>query len=148
MKCFLHEALMFWGTSAAQCIIDNTNLARLRGAGSRAVIVPEMNTGQLVAVLRGEGAGEFRGVGGHAVASIGARPVCNRWRIGYDASRYAGPCAGRPHDNRSRHAWRRLVRRLRRTEVEDQAKEPEPVVVPYGIAIVVGSIMTIFLMGR
>ena len=43
MKCFLHEALMFWGYAAWQCIIDNTNLARLRGAGSRAVIVPEMN---------------------------------------------------------------------------------------------------------
>lgn len=43
MKCFLHEALMFWGYSAPQCIIDNTNLARLRGAGKRAVIVPEMN---------------------------------------------------------------------------------------------------------
>jgi transposase len=43
MKCFLHEGLMFWGYSARQCIIDNTNLARLRGAGKRAVIVPEMN---------------------------------------------------------------------------------------------------------
>jgi transposase len=43
MKCFLHEALMFWGYSAPQCIIDNTNLARLRGAGKRAVIAPEMN---------------------------------------------------------------------------------------------------------
>lgn len=42
MKCFLHEALMHWGYSARQCIIDNTNLARLRGSGSRAVIVPEM----------------------------------------------------------------------------------------------------------
>jgi transposase len=42
MKCFLHEALMFWGYSAGQCIIDNTNLARLRGTGKRAVIVPEM----------------------------------------------------------------------------------------------------------
>ena len=42
MKCFLHEALMFWGYSAKQCIIDNTNLARLRGSGQRAVIVPEM----------------------------------------------------------------------------------------------------------
>src|ERR1035438_6861456 len=31
MKCFLHQALMFWGYSARQCIIDNTNLARLRG---------------------------------------------------------------------------------------------------------------------
>jgi len=43
MKCFLHEALMFWGYSAGQCIIDNTNLARLRGAGRQAVIVPEMD---------------------------------------------------------------------------------------------------------
>ena len=42
MKCFLHEALMFWGYGAEQCIIDNTNLARLRGTGSNAVIVPEM----------------------------------------------------------------------------------------------------------
>jgi transposase len=42
MKCFLHEALMFWGYAAQQCIIDNTNLARLRGTGKRAVIVPEM----------------------------------------------------------------------------------------------------------
>ena len=29
MKCFLHEALMFWGYAAPWCIIDNTNLARL-----------------------------------------------------------------------------------------------------------------------
>lgn len=42
MKCFLHEALMFWEHSAFKCIIDNTSLARLRGSGSRAVIVPEM----------------------------------------------------------------------------------------------------------
>jgi len=42
MKCFLHEALMYWGYAAGQCIIDNTNLARLRGTGPRAVIVPEM----------------------------------------------------------------------------------------------------------
>jgi transposase len=42
MKCFLHEALLFWGYSARQCIIDNTNLARLRGTGRQAVIVPEM----------------------------------------------------------------------------------------------------------
>jgi hypothetical protein len=42
MKCFLHEALMHWGYSARQCIIDNTNLARLRGSGKLAVIVPEM----------------------------------------------------------------------------------------------------------
>ena len=42
MKCFLHEALLYWGYAAGQCIIDNTNLARLRGSGQRAVIVPEM----------------------------------------------------------------------------------------------------------
>jgi hypothetical protein len=42
MKCFLHEALLFWGYSPRQCIIDNTNLARWRGSGRRAVIVPEM----------------------------------------------------------------------------------------------------------
>ena len=42
MKCFLHEGLMFWGYAARECIIDNTNLARLRGTGKNAVIVPEM----------------------------------------------------------------------------------------------------------
>jgi len=42
MKCFFHEALMHWGYSAPLCIIDNTSLARLRGTGKNAVIVPEM----------------------------------------------------------------------------------------------------------
>ena len=42
MKCFFHEALLFWGYSAPACIIDNTNLARLRGTGKDAVMVPEM----------------------------------------------------------------------------------------------------------
>jgi len=42
MKCFLHEALTFWGYTAPLCIIDNTNLARLSGSGANAVIVPEM----------------------------------------------------------------------------------------------------------
>jgi len=42
MKCFLHEALMYWGYAPRECIIDNTNLARLRGIGANAVIVPEM----------------------------------------------------------------------------------------------------------
>ena len=42
MKCFLHEALMFWGYAAWKCIIDNTNLARLCGVGKHAVIVPQM----------------------------------------------------------------------------------------------------------
>jgi hypothetical protein len=42
MKCFFHEALTFWGYAARDCIIDNTNLARLRGTGADALIVPEM----------------------------------------------------------------------------------------------------------
>src|SRR5450759_2406514 len=42
MKCFFYEGLMFWGYAAGQCIIDNTNLARLRGTGAHALIVPEM----------------------------------------------------------------------------------------------------------
>jgi transposase len=42
MKCFFHEALTFWGYTAYVCIIDNTNLARLRGTGKNAVMVPEM----------------------------------------------------------------------------------------------------------
>ena len=42
MKCFIHEALTFWGYAAVECIIDNTNLARLRGTGKNAVIAPEM----------------------------------------------------------------------------------------------------------
>lgn len=42
MKCFLHEALMFWGYAASRCVIDNTNLARWKGTGREAVILPEM----------------------------------------------------------------------------------------------------------
>ncbi|MDI6795191.1 MAG: helix-turn-helix domain-containing protein, partial [bacterium] len=42
MKCFLHEALTYWGYTAPVCVIDNTNLARLRGTGKNALIVPEM----------------------------------------------------------------------------------------------------------
>jgi transposase len=42
MKCFFHEALTFWRYTAYVCIIDNTNLARLRGTGKNAVINPEM----------------------------------------------------------------------------------------------------------
>jgi len=44
MKCFFHEALTFWGFAARRCIIDNTNLARLRGTGANALIHPEMET--------------------------------------------------------------------------------------------------------
>jgi transposase len=42
MKCFFHQALRHWGYGAPLCIIDNTNLARLRGLGATAVITPEM----------------------------------------------------------------------------------------------------------
>jgi transposase len=42
MKCFFHEALTSFGYTAHNCIIDNTNLARLRGSGANAVMVPEM----------------------------------------------------------------------------------------------------------
>jgi len=42
MKCFFHEALTFWQYAAAECIIDNTSLARLYGTGKTAVIHPEM----------------------------------------------------------------------------------------------------------
>lgn len=42
LKCFLHVALMHWGYAPLVCIIDNTNLARLRGLGASAVMVPEM----------------------------------------------------------------------------------------------------------
>jgi len=42
MKCFLHRALLHWGHAPRVCVIDNTNLARWRGLGSQAVMVPEM----------------------------------------------------------------------------------------------------------
>lgn len=42
MKCFFHESLTFFGYAAKTCVIDNTNIARLRGTGKDAVIVPEM----------------------------------------------------------------------------------------------------------
>ena len=42
MKCFLHLALMHWGYAPRICVIDNTNLARWRGLGANAVMVPEM----------------------------------------------------------------------------------------------------------
>ena len=42
MKCFLHLALMHWSYAPRICVIDNTNLARWRGLGSNAVMVPEM----------------------------------------------------------------------------------------------------------
>jgi transposase len=42
LKCFLHLALIHWGSAPRLCVIDNTNLARWRGLGSQAVIIPEM----------------------------------------------------------------------------------------------------------
>jgi transposase len=42
MKCFLHLALTHWGYAPPLCVIDNTNLARWRGLGANAVMVPEM----------------------------------------------------------------------------------------------------------
>jgi len=42
MKCFFYEALKHIGYSARKTIIDNTNLAVLRGTGLKAVFVPEM----------------------------------------------------------------------------------------------------------
>jgi len=42
MKCFFHEALTFFKYSAKICVIDNTNLAVLRGTGTNAVFNPEM----------------------------------------------------------------------------------------------------------
>jgi len=42
LKCFLHLALTHWGYAPGICVIDNTNLARLRGLGANALIVPEM----------------------------------------------------------------------------------------------------------
>src|SRR5262245_31437459 len=43
MKCFLHLALTHWGYAPRICVIDNTNLARWRGLGANAVMVPEMD---------------------------------------------------------------------------------------------------------
>jgi hypothetical protein len=42
MKCFIDEALRFWGCCALACIIDNTSLVILSGSGADALFVPEM----------------------------------------------------------------------------------------------------------
>lgn len=44
MKCFMHEALVYFGYCAQVCIIDNTHLAVLHGTGENAVFSPEMLT--------------------------------------------------------------------------------------------------------
>ncbi len=43
MQCFLHRALVHWGYAPPLCVIDHTNLARWRGLGAQAVMVPEMD---------------------------------------------------------------------------------------------------------
>jgi len=42
MKCFFYEALLHFGYCCGICVIDNTNLAVLRGTGQNAVFNPEM----------------------------------------------------------------------------------------------------------
>lgn len=42
MKCFMDDALRFFGYCAKICIVDNTNLAVWYGTGSRAMFAPEM----------------------------------------------------------------------------------------------------------
>lgn len=42
MKCFFYEALLHFKYCCETCVIDNTNLAVLRGTGKDAVFVPEM----------------------------------------------------------------------------------------------------------
>lgn len=42
MKCFFYEALFYFKHCCGICVIDNTNLAVLRGTGQNAVFVPEM----------------------------------------------------------------------------------------------------------
>lgn len=42
MKCFFYEALLHFKYCCGICVIDNTNLAVLRGTGQNAVFVPEM----------------------------------------------------------------------------------------------------------
>lgn len=42
MKCFFHEALHYFECVSDWCIIDNTNLAVLRGTGENAIMNPEM----------------------------------------------------------------------------------------------------------
>ena len=42
LKCFLHEALMYWGYTAGRCVVDNSNLAVHYGTGKDAVFNQEM----------------------------------------------------------------------------------------------------------
>ena len=42
MKCFFHEALLFWGCCARCCVVDNTSLVVVAGSGRDALFAPEM----------------------------------------------------------------------------------------------------------
>jgi transposase len=42
IKCFFHEALVFFGYTAMICVIDNTHLVVHHGTGENAVFYPEM----------------------------------------------------------------------------------------------------------
>lgn len=42
-KVFLTDALQYFGGAAARCMVDNTNVVRLRGTGKHMVPVPEMH---------------------------------------------------------------------------------------------------------
>lgn len=43
-KVFLTDALQYFGGAAARCMVDNTNVVRLRGTGKEMVPVPEMQS--------------------------------------------------------------------------------------------------------
>jgi hypothetical protein len=42
LKCFLHEALGFYGVAARMCVVDNSSVVLLHGSGDQAVFAPEM----------------------------------------------------------------------------------------------------------
>lgn len=44
MKCFIYEALSYWGYAAGTCVIDNTSLAIDNGTGKNAVFSPQMQS--------------------------------------------------------------------------------------------------------
>jgi hypothetical protein len=68
-KCFLHEALMFWGCAAKQRLSDNTNLARRRGIAA-SLIEPLVPAGKLYADRRGNAV--FPLVAGKSQQPVGA----------------------------------------------------------------------------
>ncbi len=74
MKCFLHEALTYWGYAANTCVIDNTNLAILHGTGKQALFHPEM-----IAFAKPYGFEWFAHEKGHANRKAGTER--NFWTI-------------------------------------------------------------------